>query len=113
LGLGYIAEYLLQNNISAEIVDCTFLNQEQAIKKIIDSNPKIIGIQSMYSMRKKSLELARTLREHCELLVAGGALPTTEPEIFLSDFDAVVIGEGEQTMLEIAIQIKMGVICPR
>ena len=69
LGLGYIAAYLRQNGVSVEIVDCTFLNQEQALKKIIDSNPKIIGIQSMYSMRKKSLELAqdakRTLRITC------------------------------------------------
>ena len=62
----------------------------------------------MYSMRKKSLELSRALRDHCELLVAGGALPTTEPEAFLSDFDVVVIGEGEQTMLEIVKQFKNG-----
>ena len=108
LGLGYIAAYLRQNGISVEIVDCTFLNQEQALKKIIDSNPKIIGIQSMYSMRKKSLELAKTLRGHCKLLVAGGALPTTEPKTFLNDFDIVVIGEGEQTMLEIANEYKNG-----
>jgi len=108
LGLGYIAAYLKQNGISVEIVDCTFLSQEQAIKKIVDSNPKIIGIQSMYSMRKKSLELAKMLRGCCKLLVAGGALPTTEPETFLNDFDVVVIGEGEQTMLKIANQFKKG-----
>jgi anaerobic magnesium-protoporphyrin IX monomethyl ester cyclase len=108
LGLGYIAAYLKQNSISVEIVDCTFLSQEQALKKIISSNPKIIGIQSMYSMRKKSLELAQLLSGNCELLVAGGALPTTEPEAFLNDFDMVVIGEGEQTMLEIAKQFKNG-----
>jgi len=108
LGLGYIAAYLKQNGISVEIVDCTFLTQKQALKKIIDSNPKIIGIQSMYSMRKKSLELARILKGHCELLVAGGALPTTEPETFLDDFDVVVMGEGEETILEIVNQFKNG-----
>src|SRR5665647_574582 len=108
LGLGYIAAYLKQNCISVEIVDCTFLNQEQALRKIVNSNPKIIGIQSMYSMRKKSLELAKTLRGNCKLLVAGGALPTTEPETFLNNFDVVVIGEGEQTILEIANQFKNG-----
>ena len=108
LGLGYIAAYLIQNDISVEIVDCTFLSQEQALKKIIASNPTIIGIQSMYSMRKKSLELARRLRDHCRLLVAGGALPTTEPEAFLNDFDLVVIGEGEQTMLDIIKQFRKG-----
>ncbi|MGA3290890.1 MAG: radical SAM protein [Candidatus Bathyarchaeia archaeon] len=108
LGLGYIAAYLKQHDISVEIVDCTFLNQKQALKKIIDSKPRIIGIQSMYSMRNKSLELARLLRGHCELLIAGGALPTTEPEVFLKDFDVAVIGEGEQTMLELVNQFVNG-----
>ena len=108
LGLGYIAAYLKQQCISVEIVDCTFLNQKQALKKIIDSKPKIIGIQSMYSMRKISLELAQLLKNDCELLIAGGALPTTEPEAFLNDFDVAVIGEGEQTMLEIVKQFENG-----
>ena len=108
LGLGYIAAYLKQQGISVKIVDCTFLNQKQALTKIIDSKPKIIGIQVMYSMRKKSLELARLLKDHCELLVAGGALPTTQPEVFLSDFDVAVLGEGEQTMLEIINQFENG-----
>jgi anaerobic magnesium-protoporphyrin IX monomethyl ester cyclase len=109
LGLGYIAAFLKQNNISVEIVDCTFLNQKEALKKIRSTNPQIIGIQSMYSMRKKSLELAHLLRDDCELLVAGGALPTTQPEDFLGgDFDVAVIGEGEQTMLEIFNQFENG-----
>jgi anaerobic magnesium-protoporphyrin IX monomethyl ester cyclase len=104
LGLGYIAAYLKQQGISVEIVDCTFLKQQNAVKKIIDSKPQIIGIQAMYSMREKALELAKLLRTHCELLVAGGALPSIEPERFLGDFDVVVVGEGEETMLELVNQ---------
>lgn len=101
LGLGYIAAYLKQNGVSVEIVDCTFLTQKQAIKKIVESQPKIIGIQSMYSMKEKSLELAKLLRNNCELLVAGGALPTLNPDQFLDAFHVVVVGEGEATMLEL------------
>lgn len=101
MGLGYIASYLKQHGVSVEIVDCTFLTQKQAVEKIIKTKPNIIGIQSMYSMREVSLELARKLKKNCGLLVAGGALPTISPEQFLPDFDLVVLGEGEQTMLEI------------
>jgi anaerobic magnesium-protoporphyrin IX monomethyl ester cyclase len=108
LGLGYIAANLKQKGISVEIIDCTFMTQKEALKKIIASKPKIIGIQSMYSMKEKSLELAKVLRAHCELLVAGGALPTTEPEAFLENFDVAVIGEGEQTMLELVNQFMNG-----
>jgi anaerobic magnesium-protoporphyrin IX monomethyl ester cyclase len=106
MGLGYIAAYLKQHGISVEIVDCTFLSQKQAIEHIIKTEPTIIGIQSMYSMRDVSIELARKLRGNCSLLVAGGALPTISPEQFLPDFDLVVLGEGEQTMLEITNQFK-------
>jgi anaerobic magnesium-protoporphyrin IX monomethyl ester cyclase len=101
LGLGYIAAYLRQNGFVVNIVDCTFLRQEEALKQIRDSNPKIIGMQSMFSLRDKSVELARLLRKNCRLLVVGGPLPTTNPEEFLKDFDVVVNGEGEQTMLDI------------
>jgi len=108
LGLGYLAAYLKQNGISVQIVDCTFMKQDEALKQVIDSKPKIIGIQSMYSMREKSLELAQLLKPHCELLVAGGALPTIEPEAFLKNFDLAVVGEGEQTLLEIVNQFLNG-----
>lgn len=102
-----MAAYLKQSGVSVEIVDCTFIKQEEALRRIIDSKPKIIGIQSMYSMKEKSLELAQLLKSHCELLVAGGALPTTEPEAFLENFDLAVVGEGEQTMLDIVNQFSV------
>jgi anaerobic magnesium-protoporphyrin IX monomethyl ester cyclase len=108
LGLGYIAAYLQQQGISVEVVDCTFIKQKEAIRKIINSKPRIIGIQVMYSMKEKSLELAELLKEHCELLVAGGALPTTDPEAFLENFDVAVVGEGEQTMVEVVNQFMNG-----
>ncbi|WXG42257.1 MAG: radical SAM protein [Candidatus Freyarchaeum deiterrae] len=101
LGLGYIAAYLKQHNISVELVDCTFISQEEALEKIRRSNPKIIGIYSMFSMKSKSLKIAKLTRKNCELLVTGGPLPTLKPEEYLNDFDIVVIGEGEETMLEL------------
>lgn len=108
LGLGYIAAFLKQNGLSVQIVDCTFMQQKDAIKKIIASKPRIIGIQSMYSMKEKAMELADLLKPYCELLVAGGALVTTQPEVFLEKFDVAVVGEGEETMLELVNQFISG-----
>jgi anaerobic magnesium-protoporphyrin IX monomethyl ester cyclase len=108
LGLGYIAAYLKQHGISVEIVDCTFMKQDEALKRIIDSKPRVIGIQSIYSIKEKSLELGHLLKDHCELLVAGGALASVEPETFLECFKVVVVGEGEQTMLELVNQFVNG-----
>jgi anaerobic magnesium-protoporphyrin IX monomethyl ester cyclase len=52
----------------------------------------------MFSMKHPALRMARRLKGACDLLVAGGPLPTLCPEDFLEDFDVVAIGEGEETM---------------
>ena len=109
LGLGYIAAVLKSRGISVELVDCTFMSLSSAVEKIRRSRPRIIGIQVMFSMKEKALEMAKLLRGDCELLVAGGPLPTSNPTDFLSFFDAVVIGEGEETMLELAQAVLNGV----
>ncbi len=106
LGLGYIAAYLKQNNISVDLVDCTFLSQQEALEKARRSDPKIIGIYSMFSMKNKTMQIAKLLKENCDLLVAGGPLPTLNPEDFLQDFDIVVIGEGEETTLELVREVE-------
>ncbi len=106
LGLGYIAAYLKQHNISVDLVDCTFLSQEEAVEKVRRSNPKIIGVYSMFSMKNKAMQMANLLRENCELLVAGGPLPTLNPKDFLQDFDVVIIGEGEETMLKLVREVE-------
>ena len=108
LGLGYIAAYLKNQGISVQLVDCTFMNRKEALKKIKCSRPKIIGIQVMFSMKEAALEIAQLVKEDCEFLVAGGPLPTSNPTDFFPSFDAVVIGEGEQTMLELVHTVQEG-----
>jgi anaerobic magnesium-protoporphyrin IX monomethyl ester cyclase len=108
LGLGYIASYLKSHGISADVIDCTFMSQKEAFERIRNSRPKIIGLQVMFSMKEKALEIAELVRKDGSLLVAGGPLPTVEPEEFLSSFDVVVIGEGEQTMLELVRAVQGG-----
>jgi anaerobic magnesium-protoporphyrin IX monomethyl ester cyclase len=101
LGLGYIAAYLRDRGIDGDIVDCTFITEEEALKSVRERDPRIIGFYSMFSMKDETLKLGRELKEDCELLVVGGPLPSTQPEIYLQDFDVIAIGEGEETMLDI------------
>jgi anaerobic magnesium-protoporphyrin IX monomethyl ester cyclase len=104
LGLGYLASFLQRHRIEVDLVDCTFLKEREALDRVRRYNPDMIGIYSMYSMKDKSLEMAKLLRQDCELLVTGGPLPTTDPIEFLNYFDIVAIGEGEETILEIVKQ---------
>jgi len=101
LGLGYIVSYLRQHSISASLIDCTFLTEKEALERIENSAPKIVGIYSMFSMKRPAIRMAKLLKNKYEMLVAGGPLPTVCPRDFLEDFDVVAVGEGERTMLEL------------
>ena len=102
LGLGYIASHLRNHGLSVSLVDCTFKSEDSAVRMVRDLNPSIIGVYSMFSVSASTFRLAGLLREDCDLLVAGGPLPTVFPEDYLKAFDVVCIGEGEETMLELA-----------
>jgi anaerobic magnesium-protoporphyrin IX monomethyl ester cyclase len=108
LGLGYLASSLKQHGVSVDLVDCTFLTQKQAVEEIRRSNPQIIGFYSMFSMKKTSLQLAQLFRDNCDLLVVGGPMPTLDPTGFLDVFDVAVIGEGEETIVELANCVEQG-----
>jgi anaerobic magnesium-protoporphyrin IX monomethyl ester cyclase len=108
LGLGYITAHLKNKGISVELVDCTFLSFKDAMERIRNSHPRIIGLQVMFSMKEKALQMVELLRKDCELLVAGGPLPTSNPEEFLQSFDVVGLGEGEETMLDIVQAVQNG-----
>ncbi len=62
----------------------------------------------MVTMLEDAIRFARALRQPGRLLVAGGPLPTCAPEAFLDDFDVVVRGEGEQTLVELLQAFETG-----
>ncbi len=81
----------------------------KAVKKIIQAQPSIVGFYSMFSMKKTTLQLTKALKEKGlsdSLFVVGGPLPSWAPEGFLDDFDVVVVGEGEQTLVDLAVTLQ-------
>ncbi len=108
LGVAYIAASLKQAGYDVKLIDCTFMERSQALEIAVGAKADVVGIYSMVTMLDDSLRLARELRSHCRLLVAGGPLPTCDPELFLHDFDVVVRGEGEQTMVELVRAFESG-----
>jgi anaerobic magnesium-protoporphyrin IX monomethyl ester cyclase len=101
LGPGYVASSLRNNGYDVDILDCTFMSREDALKKAKDAGADVVGIYSMVSMRRDSIDFASHLRDSCGLLVAGGPLPSIDPVSFIKHFDIVVKGEGEKSMVDI------------
>ena len=98
----YLAASLQEAGHSVHLIDCTFLDRKEALERALAVKAEVVGIYCMVTMLDDCLWFAKQLRTHCRLfLVAGGPLPTCDPEPFLDYFDVVVRGEGEQTMVEL------------
>ena len=76
--------------------------------RALTSRAAVVGIYCMVSMLDECLWFARQLRSQARLLVAGGPLPSCDPEPFLEHFDVVVVGEGEQTMQDLLHALEQG-----
>jgi len=102
LGICYVAASLQRAGHDVEILDCTFLTRKEALDHAMHAEAEVVGIYSMITMQEESVTFARHLRSHTKLLVAGGPLPSCDPQAFLDDFDVVVMGEGERLSKSLA-----------
>lgn len=123
LGLGYIAAVLQKAGVEVKIVDALMMGWHNRVKvqdniiriglnfkdiqKIIeDYAPDMVGVNSLFTkQRQNAHEIYRLAKEVNPdiVMVAGGAHPTVLPEMVLADdnVDFVVLGEGENTILDI------------
>ncbi|MDD4910433.1 MAG: cobalamin-dependent protein [Candidatus Omnitrophica bacterium] len=123
LGLAYLAAVLENENIKVKIVDCLMegwdnraeikdniirvgLGFDEIAGFIKDFSPDIVGVNNLFTRQRENGHAIYKLAKKISggiITVAGGAHPTVMPEAVLSDknVDFVVIGEGEQTFLEL------------
>jgi len=108
LGVAYLAAALREAGHAVELLDCTFMSRREALDRALAARADIVGISCLVTMQDDALWFAGHLRPCCDLLIAGGPLPTCSPERFLESFDLVVRGEGEATLIEIVAAFESG-----
>ncbi|MEM4524082.1 MAG: radical SAM protein, partial [Archaeoglobaceae archaeon] len=112
LGISYLASVLRERGFKIKIIDDLVenLNFSDLIKRIRDSI--IVGITSTTPTFKSALEYAKKIKEVLPnvFVIIGGVHVTFHPEEALKNefVDAVCIGEGEETIVEVAEKIEAG-----
>jgi len=125
MALLYLAGHLKKYHLSVKIVDITLKQvvrdkkffdnlpsklseiENQIISQIKINRPKIVGITCYTPEYQEVLELAHKIKkiDHKIIIVVGGIHPTLYPEELLEEIDSPidyeVIGEGEETFLEL------------
>jgi anaerobic magnesium-protoporphyrin IX monomethyl ester cyclase len=108
LGVLYVAAAARAAGHTVRVLDCTFLTRREAARRALAADADVVGVSCLATLEDDCLGMARLLRGRCRLLVAGGPLPTCDPEQFLGAFDVVVRGEGERTMVELLAALEAG-----
>ncbi len=114
IGLCYLAAYLRKFNYQAQIIDAPVLNLDVSatVKRLGEIVPNLVGIYSNTANFHLAKKLACQLKMQIKniKIVVGGPHPTfmSKESIAESCFDFVVIGEGEETLLELVRSLENG-----
>ena len=111
LGLLYLAAWLDLHGVENEVFDTTFATKEQLQQHLLDIKPPVLALYVNLMTKLNVLEIARFVRSQetlkNTLIVFGGPDVTHNMADYLSHgADLLVLGEGEQTMLEIALTLE-------
>ncbi len=100
LGLAYIASYLRRygNFDNTAIVD-----KEDQMKRLKKEKPDAVGISAMTYEFPAAKKLAEQIKQEFDvpLILGGHHIALMSQHFASSGFDVAIIGEGEQTMLEL------------
>ena len=104
LGLLTLGAYLQASGVEVQMVDLTFARGtapvEEATRRFA---PHLVGVHTKTLTAERAVEIARIAREAGARPVAGGPDAASRPvDYLLAGFSAVVPGEGENALLDLA-----------
>lgn len=107
LGLAMLAAVLKNKGFRVRIIDSIVMNygNEDILRIVEKEKPKAVGITAITPTYHRAKSLAEDIRNKFPeiLLIIGGHHVTIMPQIVMNDtkFDLGVLGEGEETIIEI------------
>ncbi len=113
LGILYVSAYLEQEGISNEVFDSTFSDFDTLSSALLRNKPKIVGVYTNLMTKLNVLRIIKFIKTTSELqktkIILGGPEVRYHIENFLrSGADFLVVGEGEESMLELSRFILSG-----
>lgn len=110
LGILYLSAWLERHGVENAVFDTTFSTPEKLQQYLLEHRPRIVALYTNLMTKLNVIRIMQFIRAQTTLqntlIVLGGPDVTHNAEDYLRrGADLIVIGEGEQTMLEIALRI--------
>jgi radical SAM superfamily enzyme YgiQ (UPF0313 family) len=106
LGLLYVAA-ALRPDFSVEILDLTFRQESEVAQVLADKKPRIVGLTANVVCREAAGRIIQQVKASGALVIVGGPDPSTYEELYLGEYgaDYIVQGEAEITIKELVTAI--------
>ncbi len=106
LGILYISAWLERNNYANEVFDTTFSTFDKLKEKVLDTKPDAIAIYTNLMTKLNVLRIIQFVRsnpglQHCKIILGGPEVRNHVENFLKSGVDFIVLGEGEETTLEL------------
>jgi radical SAM superfamily enzyme YgiQ (UPF0313 family) len=111
LGLLTLGAFLREQRIEVAMTDLTFARDARPVTTRLRSfRPDVVGVHTKTLTHARAVEIAQRARAEGAFSVAGGPDAATRSQEYLdAGFDAVVPGEGEGALLDLARRVHDGV----
>ena len=98
----YLSSALTANGINNEVFDLNYTPKEKLIEEIRINKPDYVGLSMFTSLSEPQMsELNNEIRKYGVKTIVGGFHATAKPESLVGKFDAVVVGDGEEAIVDI------------
>ena len=106
LGILYLSAYLEENGVQNEVFDSTFSTFNLLKEYLLQQRPDIIGIYTNLMTKLNVLKIINFIKNnkelaHCNIILGGPEVRNHATNFLLYGADVIVLGEGEETMLEL------------
>jgi radical SAM superfamily enzyme YgiQ (UPF0313 family) len=109
LGILYLSAYLKAKGIDAAVFDSTFRSFDEFEARISADPPPVVGISSNLMTKLNVLrQVGLCKRSGCKVIVGGPDVAKYAAAYVEAGADAAVIGEGEETTLELLEVLRAG-----
>lgn len=112
LGILYISAYLKEQGIDNNIFDTTFSSKNELKKYLVDEKPDYIAIYVNLMTKINVLDIIKFIKstdsiKNAKIILGGPEVRYNATDLLELGADFVVIGEGEETTLELINRLEM------
>jgi anaerobic magnesium-protoporphyrin IX monomethyl ester cyclase len=111
LGILYIAAFLEQHGFPTRIFDTTFSSKHELQNHLVSERPDVLGLYTNLMTKVNVIDIIKFVKEHLpktQVILGGPDVRYNAEKYLQQGASFLVLGEGEQTMLEVVEHIKAG-----